>query len=786
MRALDIKLFRDLRRLWTQVLAISLVVAGGVATLLMAVGSYRSLEETRAAYYERYFFADVFATVRRAPKSVLSQIALIPGVAAVEGRIAKLALLDIPGYSAPATGQFVSLPESGTASLNRLYMRLGNMPESGRTDQVLVNESFAKAHRLSPGSRFSAVLNGRKRELTIVGVALSPEFIYAVGPGDLMPDDSRFGIIWMPEKALSGAYDLEGAFSSVAVKLMRNAQEREVMLRIDALLERYGGRAAYGRKDQTSHAWLDHELDMLGNMSRTLPPIFLLVSAYLVNLTLGRLVALEREQIGLLKAVGYRSRQVIAHYLKFVTVIVAIGVVIGSVAGTLLGATITQLFGDFFHFPFLVFDKSADLYVLAAALSLLTATLGAVRSLIEVARMPPAVAMQPPTPRRFRKLLPAGWGRGVLPQSTRIMIRNVASHPIRAAFTMLGISLSTAILIVSLFTRDTMEQLVEVIYFQADRQDATVSFVERRPLETVMQVARMPGVLAAEPRREVPARIRNGSIERRITVNAYPESPDLSRVIDVNLRPVALPETGIALSSMLAKILGVGVGESVEIDILEGERRTVALPVTALVEDYFGIRGMTSIASLARIMREAPSISAVNVSLDPIWQQQFFDAIKLTPAIGALALQRRSLETFRQVIALLITTMAGIYTVLAACIACGVVYNGARVSLSERARELASLRVLGFTQQEVFRILLLELAVLTLAAQPLGWVLGFGLAAIMQANLAGEIMRVRLVVADQTYLLASGIVLAAAIASAAVIRARVNRLDLVAVLKTRD
>src|SRR5581483_6496526 len=379
MAVLDLKLLRDAKRLWAQALAIALVIAGAVATLVLAVGSFRSLDETRNAYYERYRFADVFALVRRAPKTLIDRISEIPGVAAVDARIAKLALLDIPNFREPATGQFISLPEARKSTLNQLYMRIGRTPEPLSSNEVVVSESFANAHGFVPGSRFSAILNGRKRELIIVGVALSPEFIYAVGPGDIMPDDRRFGVIWMSEKALASAYDLDGAFSSVNLKLLPDASEREVRQRLDAILERYGGQAAYGRKDQTSHAWLDHELDMLKNMSRTLPPIFLLVAGFLVDVTLSRLVALEREQIGLLKAVGYGPWPIAGHYIKFVIVIAVIGIAIGSVAGTWLGMIVTRLLGDFFHFPFLIFIQSPDIYILAALLSLAAAVVGAVR-----------------------------------------------------------------------------------------------------------------------------------------------------------------------------------------------------------------------------------------------------------------------------------------------------------------------------------------------------------------------------------------------------------------------
>jgi putative ABC transport system permease protein len=786
MRALDIKLLRDLRRLWAQALAIALVLGGGVATILLAVGSYRSLDETRLAYYERYRFADVFATVTRAPKSLVERIAAIPGVAAVEARIARLALLDIPNLPEPATGQFISLPESGEPVLNRLYLRLGRMPEPGRADEVVINESFAKAHNFSPGSRFSAILNGRKRPLVVVGIALSPEFVYAIGPGDIMPDDRRFGVVWMPERTLAGIYDLEGAFSSVALALTREASEAEVIDRLDAILDRYGGRAAHGRRDQTSHAFLDHSLDMLGNMSRTLPPIFLLVAAFLINVTLSRLVALEREQIGLLKALGYGNLAIAGHYLKFVVAIAIIGIGIGSVAGTWLGSHITSLFAEYYRFPFLVFIKSLDLYVAAGFLSIAAAVVGALQSVREIVGLAPAVAMQPPAPPRFRRLLPPVLTRKLLSQPTVMMIRNITRRPVRAALTTFGMAVSTGILIVSLFIGGAMEELVDITYFRADRQDATVSFVEKRPQSAVFEVARLPGVITAEPYRAVPVRIRNGNVERRVIISGRPRNADLSRVIDVTLQPVALPASGLAISDWLAGMLGVGVGDFVEVDLLEGERRTVRLAVTARVEDYFGINGMMDAEALARLLREAPAVNSVHLSFDESRLDALYNALKRMPTVSGIALQRASLASFREAIAVIVTTMAGIYTGLAAVIAFGVVYNSARISLSERARELASLRVLGFTRIEVFRILVLEMALLTLLAQPPGWAIGYGLAWFMNVNLAGELMRTPMVVEPITYVFASAIVVSAAVLSAFVVRRRINHLDLVAVLKTRD
>ncbi|MEJ8572489.1 ABC transporter permease [Microbaculum marinum] len=785
MRALDRKLLRDLWRLKAQVIAIALVMAAGVATLVLAVGAYRSLHETRETYYERYRFADVFAQATRAPERIAGEIAEIPGVAAVETRIVKTAILDIEGMSAPATSMLVSMPEIGEQLLNRLYLRQGRAPDPAHPDEVVVNEAFARAHGFGPGDTFEAILEGRKRRLSIVGVALSPEFIYALGPWDLMPDDERFAVGWMSRKAMEAAFDLDGAFSQVSVKLLRGASEAEVIARIDSLLERYGGRGAYGRKDQQSHAFLDAELKQLQAMARILPPIFLFVSAFLINMILSRLVALEREQIGLMKALGYRSMAIGSHYLKFVAAIAAIGVVIGGIAGTWLGFGLTRLYGSFYHFPFLVFLWGADIYATAVFVTVGAAMLGAARAVWSVVRLPPAVAMHAPAPTRYRRLFCSGRTR-MVSQTTVMIGRHLIRRPVRAALTVFGISLSAAVLLASLFSFDSVEVMIDFTYFQSDRQDATVSFIQERPVSVVNDVRRLPGVLAAEPTRAVAVKVRHGHVERRVAIVGKPRGTDLSRVIDVDFQPVTLPESGFAPSEALAEILGVGVGDIVRIETLEGRKRVVDMPVTAIIQGYLGLMSYMDIDALNQLMLEGPMVTGVHLSIDEGRADDLFAAVKDMPMVGSIALQKMSLETFRRTLAENISVMISVYTGLAMVIAFGVVYNSARIQLSERGRELASLRVLGFTRNEVAWILLGELAILMLASLPLGWGLGYAIAWVTVAGLQSELYRVPLVISRQTYAMSSLVVIGAALASALIVKRRIDRLDLIDVLKTRE
>jgi putative ABC transport system permease protein len=787
LSALHRKLLRDLVRLWPQALAIAMVMAAGAATLILGIGAHGSLAETRAAYYERNRFADVFANLTRAPNIYADEIAKIPGVAAVETRVAKIALLDLPDVAEPASAMFVSIPDLHAQNVNLLHLRSGRMPLPGDENEVVVSEPFAQAHKFAIGAQFEALLNGRKRSLRIVGTALSPEFIYTLGPYDLMPDNRRFGIVWMSEKALAAVYDLTGAFSSVNLKLTRAASEPEVIERLDALLTRYGGLGAYGRRDQTSHAFLDAELKQLQAISRILPPVFLLVAAFLVNMTLSRLVLLEREQIGLLKALGYSNAAVGMHYLQFALAIGCAGTVIGLAAGTWLGFGLTRIYAEFFRFPFLVFRIDTAVYVIAAGVTLAAAAVGALKAVRDVVVLPPAVAMAPPAPAVYKRLLPEALNAVVkIPQSRVMVMRHLMRWPLRSLSSILGISLAVAVLVGSLWAFGATEFMIDVTFHRADRQDATISFVRERPLSALFEAAALPGVMVAEPYRSVPVKIRHGHVERRIAITGKPRNGDLSRVLGADFAPILLPESGIALSDALANILHAKIGDLVEIELLERGRRVVRLPVTEIIQGYLGLMAYMSLPAVNQLMREGELISGVHLLYDTSRTDELFRHLKSTPVANFIALQRVSLQKFRETLAENLLFMVSVYVTLGVIIAFGVVYNFARISLSEQGRELASLRVLGFYKSEVSGVLLSELAILTLLGQPLGWIIGFGFAYAMVQGFESELYRVPLVVERSVYGWATAIVLAAALVSAMIVRRRIDRLDLIEVLKTRE
>ncbi|MBL9073247.1 ABC transporter permease [Tabrizicola sp.] len=779
------KVLRDLRRLWAQVLAIALVLAAGVATLILGNGAYASLHETRARYYEDYRFADVFATVTRAPRALLAEIEEIGGVLDAEARIVKLGSPDLPGMSGPASVQLVSLPE-GAAGLNRLYLRQGRLPDPQSLREAAVSEGFARAHGLGPGDVLPVVMNGQRRELLVTGLALSPEFIYALGPGQMMPDPDRFGVVWLPRASLEAAYDLEGAFSSLVLKLAPGASPERVIESLDRLIARYGGAGATARKDQISHAFLDAELQQLSAMVKVLPPIFLLVAAMLVNMTLSRLITLEREQIGLLKAIGYSSRAVAQHYVEFVLLIAVAGILIGFAAGAWLGVGLAGMYARFFAFPYLVFTRDPQLYGLAALITLAAAVGGALYAVRSVVRLPPAVAMSPPAPAAYRARL-GGLRRLFHLRQTGVMVaRHLMRRPFRTASSTLGVAMAGAILVASLWSFGSIERMIEITFFRSEPHDAQIFFAAPEPLRAVYAVRGLPGVISAEPFRQVATRISHRGWSKTLAIIGRPVEPRLSRVLDPGLRPMKLPEAGLILSEALADALHVRPGDLVTVEVQEGRRPTVTLPVSGLSVGYVGLGAAIEIGALNRLMGEDAMVSGVNLRLDRAGEAAFFAAARAAPKTELISVTRLMLDRFRATLAENITVMITVYTGLAGIIAIGVVYNFSRIALSEQGRELASLRVLGFTSREVSGVLFGEVAVVVALAQPLGWLLGHGIARAMVAAFSSDLYRVPFVIGREVYAIASLVVCAAVLVSAIAIRRRINTLDMIEVLKTRE
>jgi len=737
-------------------------------------------------YYERQRFADIFVTAKRVPERVAERLAEIGGVAAIETRVVADVTLDIPGMDAPSRGRLVSIPSEGRPALNDVFLRSGRWIDPSRPDEVLVSEAFALSHAFEPGDSIAAIINGRRRVLQIVGIALSPEYIYTIPPGEIIPDDRRYGILWMERKALAAAFNMEGGFNDAVLRLMPGASSSEVIAELDRILAPYGGLGAIPRALQFSHWTLDSELRQLQKFGIIVPSLFLGVAAFILNVALTRALALQRPQIAALKALGYTNLELAWHYLKWALLIAALGAAAGTAAGAWLGSFMIQLYNQYFRFPVLEYRLSGGVAAGAILGSLFIAALGALSAVRRAVRIPPAEAMRPEPPAHYRTSLMERLAGRRLSHINRIILRNLERQPFRALASLTGISLATAILVVGLFFIDAMDVLKEMQFSFVQRQDVTVTFFEPVSSKALYELRSLPGVVKVEPLRSVPVRLRHGHRSRNLTILGVASIPTLNRIVDRSGNVVTPPPEGLLLSKTLAEILQVSPGERVRVEVLEGARPVREVAVAGLVDEFLGLSVYMDGDALHRLMREGDTLSGAYLQVDSAEISRLYRRLKSTPAVAGVGLTIEALRSFERTMAENMGIMTTLTVIFACIIAFGVVYNAARVSLSERSYELASLRVLGFRRAEISLILLGELALLTAAAIPIGAGIGFLMAKGILAAVENELYRFPLVITVQNVARSALAVVAATAFSGLMVRRRLDRLDLVSVLKTRE
>lgn len=769
-----------------QAVTIGLVLASGIAALVTFLSTQDSLKKAQSRFYQDARFADVFAELKRAPLSLERQISQIPGVVSLESRIVKDFLLRLPDQMEAAVGRFISVPESGSPKLNGLYLRKGRMLDPQRSDEVLISEGFAEANHMEPGSSIGAIVNGKYKTFKVVGTVLSPEYIYAIRGETPVPNDRLFGIFWTSRKGLESALDMDGSFNSISLILGPGSSERMVIDHLDRLLEDYGGLGAYSRENQVSHQFLSDEMSQLKVMAVAIPLIFLWVAAFLFHVVLERMIGTQRSQIATLKAVGYSNFSISMHYLKLVVWIVFFGLLAGFAVGVWLGRAYTQLYTDFYRFPIMIYSVGPGLFLVALLVGFGSGFLGIYSALRKVFRLNPAEAMRPPAPPAFHENI---WEKlGLtrrLSRRGRILFRNLTLRPWRTTLSVMGIAFAVMVTMLGLFWWDTVNFIIFTQFSLTQREDAQIVFVENVPEKTLEELGNIPGVLQVEGYRGLPIRMKLGHRKIQTSLTGYPPNAQLRRLLNKDWKDVELPPEGLLISQLLAKKLKAHSGDTVEVEVLEGKRQKWRLNVSGIVDQWLGYGSYMDLAALQRLVGDKEINSAgimVDFSKEPSIQRTF----KNLPMVGAVNFKYVILNMFQSTMINFILVFATALTGFALVIAVGVVYNNARIALSERVWELMSLRVLGFTRQEVFTILGGEMLLQVLAALPVGWLFGYLFSALMVRLMQTETFDIPLVIETHTFAYASMVVLFSAAVSSWIIRRRLDKTDLVAALKVRE
>jgi putative ABC transport system permease protein len=777
---LDRKLVRDLWSFRGHALGIVLVLACAAATVSMSFSVQRSLDDTREDYYRHYGFADLFVSVAGTPLSLVTAIRRIPGVAAAAPRIVGYGAISVDGFGEPVTGRLVSLPEADNPPVNALVLRQGRWPAPDHREEVLVNEAFAAAHGLRPGGRLTLTVGGLRRDVTIAGVALSPEFIFALGPGQIVPDDRRFGIVWMAEPELAAAVGLTGRFNDLAVRLGPATSAASVIEPLARLLASHGSADIHDRNRQFSHAFVSSQLEVLGAIGLLVPAIFLGVALLLLHASMLRIVELQRAEIGIAKALGFDDRTIGWHYVKFALVLAGAALVLGPPVGIALGYGVTAIYAEFFHFPFLRYGP--DYLAIAAVIVVLgcAAALAALHPAARAAALAPAAAMRPAGPVTYRRIAgkrPARHGTW-LPV---MVLRQLGRRPLRPLLTMLAVAFAMGLQIATLFSFDALDEIVDVFYARAQRQDATIVFAGRLPDTVLADVSGWPGVRTVEGRLDVPARLAVGGTSRQAVLTGLPAGSTLQRLLDPALAPTPIPGEGIALSRRLATRLKIGVGDRVTISPVAG--RSFELPVAALVEQYIGMGAYMELGALDRLLGDGSMVSGADVKLTAGDASGFLGALRNASLVAGYVPRTATVTAFRETMARTLTIIVSAFVAFAAIAAFAIVDATVRVVLSERIRELAVMRALGFGQGTVVLLLAGELGAAVLLALPVGALVGPGLGQLIVWNLDNDLFHVPLVVGWRSYAIAGATVLAATALSFALAARRLRDVDVPATLR---
>ncbi|MFM7084112.1 MAG: ABC transporter permease [Hyphomicrobium sp.] len=787
MNILDVKLLRDIWKMRTQVLTISLLIASGAAIFIMSVSNYFALVTAMEQHYREERFGDLFANLTRAPNSILQKLETIDGVGLVQPRISKVVRVIRPDTTLPISGRILSLPQSGEVRLNKIKIIEGRLPEQGHDDEVVINQAYAQARGIRPNDTIDIVLNSRLQRFHIVGIALSPEFVFATRAALPLPDDRNLVIIWANENAVASAYDMSGAFNDVVMTLAPQAIKAQVMAEVDRLLEPYGSLRTYDRSDHPSHRFLQDELIEQETLSIVMPAIFFLIAAFILHVILSRMVEAQRDQIASLKALGFRTAPIIFHYLKFVTLIALLGSVIGIVLGYLLALGIIQSYRAFFRFPVLEAQLVPWAVVLSFFTSLLVSTTAAAAAVYRIAKLKPAEALRGGVPLKtlwipkFQTAISSH-----VPVQAIMLMRNLIGRPFRTFFTIIGIGLAVPLILFGLFWFDSLKYMIDVSFNRIERGDVVVSFSEPVAARALYEFRSIPGIINAEPQRNVPIELSTAHRKYRTVLTGLVPTSELRIPRSQNLKPTGIPPSGIMLSRSLANILGVTVGSSVNVQILDEKQISKDLIITRLSDDLLGFSAIIDLAEMNKVLQEGPVINGASLKVDPRMADQLWPKLRDIPKIESSSIKALWIALFDQTIARLILISAVILSSFGVLIAIGVVYNSARVSFHERAWELAGLRVLGFKKAEVNILFLTELFIMVLIAIPIGLITGYKLIEFVLNIRAREAFRIPVAIEPQTYAIAAGIVLAAAGLSAFVMRERINAIDLVTALKSHE
>ena len=726
--------------------ALVLIGAVGLTFLICMVSVYQDLVRSRDSFYRDYRLPDFTIALKRAPDRLAKLAQQYPNVVEAEGRIKMSGRVSIEGFDDPISATVQSVPHPRATHFNELLIKSGTWFTGDGRRQVIVNEAFAEAHGLLPGDELTLVLMGQQQTFRIVARALSPEYVYVVPTGgSLAPDSKRSAVLFLPQRELAQAADLDGAFNELVGKLKDPSRGpmRASLTQLEELLEPYGVTTATPYWDAPSVQFLQSDIDGLRVSATVMPSICLVVVALVLNIVMGRLVAQQRVIIGTLKALGYNTFQIVLHYTGFGITVGLGSSLVGVWAGSWLQGVMLEIYRAVYNLPIERPGFYPEIAGSAVVIGMLFAVLGTVFGVRRAARLEPAEAMRPPPPEKggkiFLERLPFVWA--LLSFRWRLVLRTIFRNPYRTSVTLGAAIVATAVMVESLSMAGAIDHLMYNEFVATARQDLTVQLREPAGKESRRELELLPGVTAVEAQLNVPCEISRGPRRRLISASGLETSDGLKKILDAEGQIIPVPSTGIVLSDKLARILGVKVGDVVVLKALIANRGETEVPVAGIANTYLGLGAYAHIEYLSRLVGEPWSANTYLLQVSPPHADALIEALQERPLVQSSDWRLTSLQNMKQVMDQGMGFMLTVIVLFSGGLAFGSVLNTALVSLSEREREVGTLRVLGYTPPQILLIFAGESILVNLVGLFFGWFAGIGLARWIVVAYDTEIFR---------------------------------------------
>lgn len=792
MSVLNKKLWRNIISTRGQFLAVTAVVAVGIALYIAMTTAYANLDRAQKEFYRQDNFADYYFQTIKAPEEITRQITALPGVIAATGRIQQ----DVPvikgdGSRADARLTSYSLPMEGQVNLltvlsGRLFEKY---PQGGRVE-VLLDPEYAAANHLAPGDTVNIVAEGREIPLTVVGAATSPEFVYPMKDGaSLIPEPKEFGIFMIPQNQAQEILGLSGQIDQVVIRLAPGADEQQIAGQIKAILEPYGNLASYPRKQQLSHAVLQGKIDGIKAAATSLPAIFLGIAALIQFVMIGRMIKSHRTQIGIMKALGYGDLQVMLHYASYALLIGILGAGAGIVMGILFASGISSLYAQYFNLPRAIGGFYGTGIVNGLILSMTVAVVAGLWAARGVAAIKPAESLNPEPPRGTGKILleawPWLWQR--LDATWKMTLRSINRNRTRSAVTLLGVVFAVGMIVVSLFVRDTVDYMFSQHFNQDMNYDYSISFAKPVRGAELLNIERISGVQKTEPVFDLPVKIHWAGRAEDALILGLPLQSTMQRIFSPARSVMSLPPDGLVIDANTANKLGARVGDEVQVEttLSMGPSHIVGMKILGISKQLIGSESFASLDLVNRMLQESGLISGAMLKVDSGQAAGIEAELGTMTNISSILSRQKQQDNYNTELGYVFYTVF-MLLIFAIMLGFAIIYNASVISFAERRRELASLRVIGFTTREISSLLLKENLLQTLLGIILGLPFGRLLSESYIKKASTDVFTFQVVIYPLTYLLATlGGILFVAIAYRLAVKS-VSSLDMVEVLKTRD